>query len=90
MKARPKETDYVKAWSLWSPIQQDYKDDLEQWAEKASLKIRGLESLVELKDQEIKELRELLQYVANKHLCGTWLIKEMKKHGIEYEELNKH
>ena len=39
--------------------------------------------------QENKELRELLQYVATNHLCGPFVIKGMKKLGIENEYPNK-
>ena len=41
---------------------------LEQWAEEASLKIRGLESLVELKELDNKELRKFTEH---KNLCET-------------------
>jgi hypothetical protein len=38
---------------------------------------------------QIKQLKELLQYVANEHLCGTPLLEGMKKQGIEYNKPDK-
>lgn len=33
--------------------------------------------------EENAKLRELLQYVADNHLCGTWLLDQMRELGIE-------
>ena len=44
----------------------------------------NIADLQEALEQNAK-LRELLQYVADNHLCGTWLIDRMRELGIEVD-----
>jgi predicted nuclease with TOPRIM domain len=71
----------------------EYIEYLEQENKELEKRIQkeGLINLTNAEDyhatrKENEELRELLQYVANEHLCGSWLIEEMKKQGVEYNE----
>ena len=41
---------------------------------------------LEKAERENAKMRELLQYVADNHLCSTWLIDEMHKLGIEHRD----
>jgi hypothetical protein len=52
---------------------------------------KGFSALAHIQklEQQIKQLKELLQYVANEHLCGTPLLEGMKKQGIEYNKPDK-
>ena len=60
-----------------------------KYEEIITVKIKDYEALDKyayILEDEIKELKELLQYVANEHLCGTPLIEGMRKQGIEYNK----
>lgn len=47
----------------------------------------GCKNVADLQEAlaENAKLRELLQYVADNHLCGTWLIDRMRELGLEVE-----
>jgi len=62
----------------------------DQYCSETLVENTALEDMLDDKAKQIKELKELLQYVANEHLCGTKLIEDMKKQGIEYNKPDKH
>lgn len=55
-----------------------------QLLHKARSDMDELMKRLEKAERENAKMRELLQYVANNHLCSTWLVDGMKELGIEY------
>ena len=74
-----------KLRSEWNEAihQQLAADDARKTAEAVA---NGLEWEVEELASENAKLRELLQYVADNHLCGTWLLDRMRELGVEVTE----
>ena len=60
----------------YSKAQDKYIDQLESKLKESDQQNKELES-------KLKAMEELLQYVADNHLCGTPLIEGMKKVGIK-------
>ena len=99
MRASPKREDFPKtaeggmAFTLalveWAEVATTYIELQEQ--ENKTITEQASHWHTSYSDSEAENalLKEMLQYVANEHLCGTWLLEEMKKQGIEYDEKQK-
>lgn len=59
------------------------RDRLLMNASPTANELRRVRAAWEKDRAENAKLRELLQYVADNHLCGTWLLDRMRELGIE-------